>query len=179
MAREHTTIMKVLQTKPRKPNNGTKYKKHNPSKLIKTKWNSKKVVFSTQTLMWDTCAPQKTLGPAYLCQKHNYCNKHTSIYDQAGLQHFPLPAPCIAALILTRCDVWYPFLSQNWKSVQDCAHIKGLAATLWKPAVTSSHRRCLDRTLSSVSEKVISENPAIRGWECCLSKLIGTAFIIK
>lgn len=68
----------------------------------------------------------------------------------------PLHTPCIAALILTGYDICYPYLFPKLKIHSRLQYIKGLAAKLWKPAVLSSHWRCLDDTHSMVSERCVS-----------------------
>lgn len=124
-------------------------REENPSKLIRTKRSRKNVVFHSQTLMWDTCAPPTTLGPAHLNTITAISTLH--FLSRPELQHFPLPAPCVAALILTRCDVWYPFPLLKLKIHSRLrAHKRPGGQRYGSQLLLPLTGGCLDRMFSSV-----------------------------
>lgn len=99
------------------------------AKLIITKQNQEGFVLHPDTDTRHLQASEVSWTCSPLPEKHNYCKKQASIYAARA----PTPpthtttTPCIGALILTGCDICYPFLFQTSKSIQDFAHLKGLA----------------------------------------------------
>lgn len=134
-------------------NDGTKCKRQHLLKTHNNKAEPRTFCFPSRHRYKTPAGLRSLLDP--LTFARNIITAISRLHFMTGLgpNHHPpttTTTPCIGALILTGCDICYPFLFQTSKSIQDCAHLKGLSGQAMETSCALLSRGwCVDGADSS------------------------------